>query len=147
MVRQYQRGRARRARWFCRKALKIDRRLAVGFLGLTPASRARVVVAADAVSKKGRGCAAGGVEGLCFKGQGKGSEGVVAAPRQYLASFLWKAEALQRASEPGSCVSIACTLSEHLNARPSVARLGDGGTVSVLFSNFRCSSGLRPAPF
>ena len=101
MVRQYQSGRARRARWFCRKALKIDRRLAVGFLGLTPALRARVVVAALAVSKKGRGCAAGCVEGLCFKGQGKGSEGVVAAPRQYLASFLWKAEALQRASEPG----------------------------------------------
>ena len=54
-----------------------------------------------------------------------------------LASFHRKAEALQRASEPGSCVSIACTLSEHLNARPSVARLGDGETASVLFSNFR----------
>ena len=35
--------------------------------------------------------------------------------------FLWKAEALQRSSEPGSYLSIACTLSEHLNARPSVS--------------------------
>ena len=34
------------------------------------------------------------------------------------ASFLWKAEILQRISEPGSYLSIACTQSEHLNARP-----------------------------
>jgi hypothetical protein len=52
---------------------------------------------------------------------------MVAASRQYVASFPRKAEALQRASEPGSCVSIACTLSEHLNARPLVAPLGDRG--------------------
>ena len=44
---------------------------------------------------------------------------------QFIASFHRKAEALQRASEPGSCVSIACTLSEHLNARPSVAPKGE----------------------
>ena len=60
----------------------------------------------------------------------KGSKGksvMVAASRQYIASFPRKAEALQRASEPGSCVSIACTLSEHLNARPAGGAVGDGG--------------------
>ena len=41
--------------------------------------------------------------------------------------FLRKAEALQRASEPVSYLSIACTLSEHLKARPEVAPLGNGG--------------------
>ena len=35
--------------------------------------------------------------------------------------FLWKAKALQRISEPGYYVSIACTLSEHLKARPEVS--------------------------
>ena len=35
--------------------------------------------------------------------------------------FLWKAEALQRASEPGFYLSIACIQSEHLNARPEVS--------------------------
>ena len=38
-------------------------------------------------------------------------------------SPLPEAEILQRISEPGSCVSIACTQSEHLKARPT------GGTV------------------
>ena len=37
------------------------------------------------------------------------------------APLLWKAEALQRASEPGYFVSIACTQSEHFKARPEVA--------------------------
>ena len=36
-------------------------------------------------------------------------------------SPLPQAEVLQRTSEPGSYLSIACTLSEHLNARPSVS--------------------------
>ena len=34
-------------------------------------------------------------------------------------SPLPQAEILQRISEPGSCVSIACTLSKHLKARPA----------------------------
>ena len=114
MVRQYQRGRARRARWFCRKALKIDRRLAVGFLGLTPALRARVVVAADAVSKKWRGCAAGCVEGLCFKGQGKGSEG--GSGRSAAVFSLLPLEG--RSPAEGFCAGLICEHSLHIKRTP-----------------------------
>ncbi len=46
---------------------------AVGFLGLTAPLALRVVMAAGAALKKGAAGAAGCVEGLCFKGQRKGS--------------------------------------------------------------------------
>ena len=41
-------------------------------------------------------------------------------------SLLPEAE-ISNISEPGSCVSIACTLSEHLKARPASGAVGDGG--------------------
>jgi hypothetical protein len=34
-------------------------------------------------------------------------------------------------SESGSCVSIACTQSEHLKARPADVAVGDGGTAWI----------------